>query len=97
MSEGQDDLVQRALRSAALDELTAARRHYEAVARTMKEAQDRLTAAVVRALRHSDDVSEIVEASGFSATYVRRLARAAGLPARKGGPKPRSTGAGERR
>lgn len=75
-------------RRKALEELDAATAEYEATEETHDRARDRVVAAIVAALRAEVEPTVVADRSPFTAAYIRRLAREAGVPAARPGPKP---------
>lgn len=64
----------------ARETLTTAKTRYRRTEDAHTAARDDLKAAVVDALRAGVGPSEVARLSGFTDAYVRKLARAAGLP-----------------
>ena len=62
---------------AALDETT---RQYNAALAVLEKTREASAAAVLAALRDAVPPTTVVEKSPFTATYVRKLARGAGVP-----------------
>lgn len=69
------------------DDLTAATRRYRRTEAAHEAARDEVVAAVVAALKGGVTPTEVVQLSPFAAAYVRRLARAEGIPPAGPGPK----------
>lgn len=63
---------------AAIDETT---RQYNVAADALEEARKASAAAVLAALRAGKPPTTVAEKSPFTATYVRQMARDAGIPA----------------
>ena len=70
-------------------EIRRAVARYARTERAHQAAQEALIIAVVAALRAGVSPTEVVELSGFSATYARRIARENGIPPAPLGRKPR--------
>ncbi|MFB9187429.1 hypothetical protein ACFFX1_55675 [Dactylosporangium sucinum] len=64
----------------ARQNLTAAKTNYRRTEDAHTKARNELQEAVVAALRAGVGPSEAARLSGFTDAYVRKLARAAGLP-----------------
>jgi hypothetical protein len=72
----------------ALTELDAATRQYEADRLAFETSRQRTVDTVVAALKAGALPSEVARRSPFTDTYVRRLAREAGIPPSPPGMKP---------
>lgn len=70
----------------ALDEATEL---YEATEAAHEAAREQAVSAVLSALRQGVEPTVVAERSPFTAAYVRRLARDAGIPPAKVGMKPK--------
>lgn len=71
--------------NGALAALDAATRRY----RELEKAHDEVVTAIVAALRSGAGPTEVADRSPFTATYVRKLARDAGIPPARPGIKPK--------
>ncbi|GHG97292.1 MULTISPECIES: hypothetical protein [Amycolatopsis] len=71
-----------------LDALADATRHYHQTKDDHDKAQEAVAAATVAALKAGHRPTDVVEHSPFTAAYVRRLAREAGIAPARPGPKP---------
>jgi hypothetical protein len=69
------------------DELSAATRRYRRTESAHEEARQALIAAVLAALRGGVPPTEVERLSPFTAAYIRRTARAEGIPPASPGPK----------
>lgn len=76
---------------AERDDLKAATERYRAFKTQWDEVQKATVDAVIAALKAGVSPTEVTELSPYTAAYVRKLARAAGIPAALPGPKPRKT------
>lgn len=72
------------------DELADATRLYRQTESAHKAAQQGVIAAALAALRAGVTPNEVAELSPFTSAYVRRLARAEGIPPAPPGPKRRA-------
>lgn len=70
------------------DELTAATRRYERTDAAHEAARQEVMAAVLAALRAGIPPTEVERLSPFTAAYIRKMARAEGIPPAAPGPKP---------
>ncbi len=70
------------------DDLIAATERYCALKSQWDEVQKATVDSVVAALASGLTPTEVTELSPYTAAYVRKLARAAGIPAALPGPKP---------
>jgi hypothetical protein len=73
------------------DDLKAATERYRALKSQWDEVQRATVDAVIAALKADISPTEVTALSPYTAAYVRKLARAAGVPAALPGPKPRKT------
>lgn len=73
-----------------LDQLDDATHRYLKTKSEHDKAQEAVTAAAIAALKAGQRPTDVVEHSPFTAAYIRRLAREAGLAPARPGPK-RST------
>lgn len=71
------------------DDLIAATERYRAFKAQWDEVQKATVDAVIAALKVDMSPTEVTELSPYTAAYVRKLARGAGIPAALPGPKPR--------
>jgi hypothetical protein len=71
-----------------LDALAEATRRYRQTKTAHDKAQAVVAAAAVAALRAGHRPTDVTERSPFTAAYVRRLAREAGVEPARRGPKP---------
>ncbi|WP_372672997.1 hypothetical protein [Amycolatopsis kentuckyensis] len=74
----------------ALDALDDAARRYRETKKAHDAATEAVAAAAVAALKAGERPSDVVEHSPFTAAYVRRIAREAGIEPARPGPKPRT-------
>ncbi|MEU4291051.1 hypothetical protein AB0E63_22740 [Kribbella sp. NPDC026596] len=74
------------------EELTAATRLYRQTESAHEAARQAVIAAALAALREGVTPNEVEELSPFTSAYVRRLARAEGIPPAPPGPKRRAVG-----
>lgn len=70
------------------DDLIAATKRYLSLKPEWEEAQKAVADAIVAALRADISPTEATELSPYTPAYVRKLARAAGVPRALPGPKP---------
>ena len=69
-----------------LEALTRATRRYRKTEQAHKEARQAAITAALNALRGGARPTDVADRSPFTAAYIRRLAREAGIePARRGG------------
>lgn len=71
-----------------LDALAEATKRYRRTKTAHDDAQEAVTAAAIAALRAGHRPTDVTERSPFTAAYVRRLAREAGIEPARPGPKP---------
>jgi hypothetical protein len=71
-----------------LDALDEATQRYRATKAAHEEAKADVTKAAVAALKAGHRPTDVTERSPFTAAYVRRLAREAGIEPARPGPKP---------
>lgn len=71
-----------------LDALAEATKRYRKTKTAHDDAQEAVAAAAVAALRAGHRPTDVTEHSPFTAAYVRRLAREAGIEPARPGPKP---------
>ena len=76
--------------SPTMRALASVRRRYDVAAEREKALRAEVTDATVAALRAGDDPGEVAGAAKWTPTHVRRLAKAAGIPVRRAGRKPKS-------
>lgn len=69
------------------EDLSAATRRYRRTESAHEEARQELMAAVLAALRGGVPPTEVERLSPFTAAYIRRTARAEGIPPAAPGPK----------
>lgn len=69
------------------DELTAATRRYERTEAAHETARQEVIAAALAALRAGITPTEVERLSPFTSAYIRRIARADGIPPAPPGPK----------
>lgn len=74
--------------SEHLDEVTAQTRRYRRTEKAHDEAREAVVAAVVAALKARVPPTRVADASPFTASYVRKLAREHGIEPAPPGPKP---------
>ena len=75
------------LRMTELDALAAATQRYRDTKDAHDQAQEAVAAAAVAALKAGHRPTDVVDHSPFTAAYIRRLARDAGLEPARPGPK----------
>jgi hypothetical protein len=78
------------------EELADKTRRYRETESAHEAARQAVIAAALAALRDGVTPNEVEELSPFTAAYVRRLARAEGIPPAPPGPKPRKVGSESR-
>jgi hypothetical protein len=71
-----------------LDALAEATKRYRKTKTAHDDAQEAVTAAAIAALRAGHRPTDVTDVSPFTAAYVRRLAREAGIEPARPGPKP---------
>ena len=70
-----------------LDALAEATRRYRRTKSDHDEAQEAVAAAALAALKAGHRPTDVVEVSPFTAAYIRRMAREAGIEPARPGPK----------
>jgi hypothetical protein len=71
-----------------LDALAEATRRYRQTKAKHDDAQEAVAAAALAALKAGHRPTDVVEHSPFTAAYIRRIAREAGIEPARPGPKP---------